>query len=110
MTITLVSQVTYLYIHVSLRGTGYPYRELEMQRDNCVVLACSRVDSSRCITGEHSPVDSNMFLAGRSGTLCRQQKTNSAAQRLQIYTGKGEVVHLQTAALPWVIVSPWDVP
>jgi len=42
--------------------------------------------------------------------LCRQQKTNSAAQRLQIYTGKGEVVHLQTAALPWVIVSPWDVP
>lgn len=53
---------------------------------------------------ELAPVDSNVFLAGRSDMLCRQQKTNSAAQCLQICTGEGEVVHLQTSALPWVIV------
>lgn len=61
-----------------------------------------------CITGEHTPEDSNVFLAGRSDVLCWQQKTNSAAQCLQIYTREREVVHLQTSALPWVIILRMD--
>lgn len=46
------------------------------------------------MAGKHAPADSNVFLAGRSNALCRQQKTNSAAQRLRSHAGEGDVLHL----------------
>lgn len=92
--IALVSEeVAYLCIHETA------WHRIPLQRAGnatwyCVVFACSGAGGSICVAGKHAPADSNVFLAGRSNALCRQQKTNSAAQRLQIHAGEGDVLPL----------------